>query len=575
MRTSPRGEKRPGSVASAAVRVGQIAAGEVRDTYQNDPQALHRTVFEADNLDILRAMNSESVDLIYLDPPFNSKEDYSAPIGSEAAGAAFKDTWTLSDVDLLEHNRLKFHAMDKRRETLYALIYAAGKAHSKGMFSYLMMMAPRLFELRRVLKSTGSIYLHCDPTASQYLKVVMDAIFGASNFRNEIVWRRATAHNDPGRYGNNTDRLLYYVASKDATWNTVRVPKTGEQLKTAYPSKDDRGAYRPDNLTGPSHGQTGGESAQPWKGYDVLARGRVWSAPLKGEYAKWIERNVIPGYRTIKGVHARLNALDSAGMIHHPKKGTTGWPGLKRYEQADSGNPVQALFLDISGFTNFNKGPDFTGYPTQKPLPLLERIIRASSKEGDLVLDPFCGCATTMVAAEMLDRKWVGIDLSSKAAELVVSRIQRRRNLFQFQDIRARTDLPIRTDVERRIVKDYSKEWRALKAKLYEEQKGCCNFCHIHFRPGNLEMDHIFPKAKGGKNWVDNYQLLCSECNGVKHDEVSNEKARARIAARRGIDFSPFEIGSLASAYRHPEAAMPKVAEESKPYGSKKRKPKT
>lgn len=171
-----------------------------------DPQDLHRSVFEGDNLHVLRNMNSESLDLIHLDPPFNSNQDYSAPIGSKAAGAAFKDAWTLSDVDLLEHNRLKVE-----NETLYALIYASRRAHSKGMFSYLMMMAPRIVEMRRVLKNTGSIYLHCDPTASHYLKTLMDAIFGATNFRSEIVWRRSNAHNKLSKqYGPIHDVLLFY-----------------------------------------------------------------------------------------------------------------------------------------------------------------------------------------------------------------------------------------------------------------------------------------------------------------------------------------------------------------------------
>ena len=147
------------------------------------PQQLNRTIFIGDNLDILRGIDSESIDLIYLDPPFNSNRHYSTPIGSEAGGAAFKDSWTLSDVDLNEHNLLK-----RKHEWLYALIYATGKTHSKGMFAYLMMMSSRLFEMKRVLSQTGSIYLHCDPKASHYLKSVMDGIFGRTKFRNEIIW---------------------------------------------------------------------------------------------------------------------------------------------------------------------------------------------------------------------------------------------------------------------------------------------------------------------------------------------------------------------------------------------------
>ena len=172
----------------------------------SDPQSLHRSVFEGDNLHVLRGINSESVDLIYLDPPFNSNRTYSAPIGSKAAGAAFKDAWTLSDVDLQEHNRLKH-----LNPTLYALIYAAGKAHSKGMFSYLMMMAPRLLECHRLLKSTGSLYLHCDPTASHYLKFLLDGIFRQSNCLNEVVWYYRGAGVPKYAHARRHDILLWYA----------------------------------------------------------------------------------------------------------------------------------------------------------------------------------------------------------------------------------------------------------------------------------------------------------------------------------------------------------------------------
>ena len=541
MPTGPKGEKRPRSQTSAAGMVGKTATKQIRDTNIPDPQNLHRSIFSMDNLYVLRAMNSESVDLIYLDPPFNSNEDYSAPIGSEAAGAAFKDTWTAREVDLLEHNRLRQDHIaadkrDKNKESLYALILAAGKAHSESMFSYLLMMATRLVEMKRILRPTGSIYLHCDPAASHYLKAVMDAIFGARHFRNEIVWRRSTAHNDPGRYGNNTDRLLYYVASDKATWNDVMLPKTEEQLKAAYPSKDERGRYRSDNLTGPSHGYSGGESAQAWNGYDVLSRGRVWSAPLTGKYAEWIERNTIPGYKSIKGVHARLDALDAAGMIYHPKKGRSGWPGLKRYADAESGTPAQALFTDISGRTNFNRSKEWTNYPTQKPLALLERIIKASSNKGDMVLDPFCGCATTCVAAEHMGRKWIGIDLSPLSAQLVVKRISRKRNLFTFKDIHHRETIPTRTDLVRKMAPQGTPEHNALRERLFEVQEHKCNLCQFVFPAlRHLQSDHIYPKAKGGLDWEDNFQLLCQSCNSIKGTRTM-EEAKAAVIAQGGMN---------------------------------------
>ena len=165
-----------------------------------------KTTFIGDNLHIMRGMNSASVDLIYLDPPFNSNRNYAAPIGSKAAGAAFKDTWTLSDVDLAEHGELAEQA-----PPLHTVIQAAREAHGKGMQSYLIMMSTRLLEMKRILKDTGSIYLHCDSTASHYLKLVMDTVFGKDNFRNEVIWKRTSAHNDPGRFGRIHDTLLFYV----------------------------------------------------------------------------------------------------------------------------------------------------------------------------------------------------------------------------------------------------------------------------------------------------------------------------------------------------------------------------
>ena len=174
----------------------------------------NRTLFTHDNLQVMRGINSETIDLIYLDPPFNSKRNYAAPIGSQAAGAAFSDTWSLDDI-----KKEWVETLETENKALWAAITAAGYISGESMQAYLTYMAIRLIEMKRILKSTGSIYLHCDPTASHYLKLVMDGLFGKNNFRNEIVWKRATAHNDPKRYGNNSDRLLYYSGGKQATWN--------------------------------------------------------------------------------------------------------------------------------------------------------------------------------------------------------------------------------------------------------------------------------------------------------------------------------------------------------------------
>ena len=380
------------------------------------------------------------------------------------------------------------------------------------------MMAVRLIEMERILKPTGSIYLHCDDTASHYLKLLMDAVFGAGNYRNNIVWKRATSHNDPARYGRISDHLLYYVKSDTATWNgdNVREPRSEETLRKAYPSEDRRGRFRAADLTGPKHNaDPNAPSSVPWHGYDVFNLGRVWSAPKTGKYAKYIEDRFIPGYRAIKGVHDRLDALDKAGLIHHPERGK--WPGLKRYADADAGIPPQNLVLKPIGFTNYSaSGKEYTGYPTQKPLALMERLIRISSNEGDIVFDPFCGCATTLVAADRLERQWAGIDLSPLAVKLVNERISEDRGAL-WGGANVVESLPQRTDLGQ------LPNYRTHRHRLYGEQEGVCLGCDTHFPFRVMEVDHILPQSRGGTDHIENLQLLCSHCNRSKGSKTMSE----------------------------------------------------
>ena len=392
----------------------------------SEPNFKNRTVWTRDNLDVLRGMNSGCVDLIYLDPPFNSNRSYAAPIGSDAAGAAFKDTWSRDDVDDAEHGMLA-----ESDPALYQVIRAALHAHGDGMFSYLLMMASRLLEMKRILKPSGSIYLHCDPTASHYLKLVMDCIFGKKAFRNEIVW----CYTGPGspkmrQFNRKHDTLLWYSVGKVWTFNRDDV-----RLPYKDPKQKPRRAF-----------DTGGA-------FDTEA----------------------------------IAALRKRGKIPED-----WWP------QAPG-----------NGLCIVARSPkERTGYPTQKPLALLERIIKASSNEGDMILDPFCGCATTLVAAESLNREWVGIDLSPLAVKLVSHRLRDQHGAFG--QIIKRTDDLERTDLEK------PPPPREHKVKLYGRQHGDCNGCGEHFPYHGLTIDHVVPRSKGGTDHAKNLQLLCGYCNSKK-----------------------------------------------------------
>ena len=310
-------------------------------------------------------MNSASVDLIYLDPPFNSTQDYAAPIGSEAAGAAFKDTWTLDDVDLAWHGELA-----ERKPATYSVIDAARQADGKGMQSYLIFMAVRLMEMQRILKPKGSIWLQCDDTASHWLGVLMDSLFGRAAFRNAVVWKRIGSHNDAGRFGRTADHLLFY--GTDIQKGAVRIPLSEDNVRSKYRHEDERGRYRRDNLSGP--GVSTGESGHSWRDWNPTDIGRCWSVPRTGSYAAWIEAKCIPGFRSIDSPIARLDLLEKADLIIFTDNGT---PELKRYLVASPGQVPPDVWIDIPPVNSQAKGR--TGYPTQKPLALLDRIIRASS----------------------------------------------------------------------------------------------------------------------------------------------------------------------------------------------------
>ncbi len=398
-----------------------------------------------DNLAIMRQWQGGWVDTVYLDPPFNSKQKFNQLYGIECtshlgvyaakqqttphappeginpckAGAnttlkAFDDTWTWGpEAQTRVQEMIDDTTAPPVRNAIDGLYTILGGC---GMMAYLSYMALRLIEIKRLLKPTGSIYLHCDLSASHYLKVLMDAIFGPTDFRAEIVWQRHNAHNDK-LYGTIHDTIFYYSYGDKTIPEEVLVPLSPERIKQ-YRHTDEHGQYTTGDLT--ASGPSGGESGQFWR--DISPGNRHWSPPRTGKYAEYIEQKFSPNYRAIESVHARLDALDKAGLIYWP---TRGKPKLKRYLHPSSGQPPQSIWDDIPSV----RGNEKLGYKTQKPIALLERIIKASSSPGDVVLDPFCGCGTTVVSADKLGRKWIGIDINPSALDVI------KTNRFAGQEI--------------------------------------------------------------------------------------------------------------------------------------------
>ncbi|MGH8123896.1 MAG: DNA methyltransferase [Rudaea sp.] len=351
-------------------------------------------LYFGDNLDILREhIADESVDLIYLDPPFNSKRDYNllfkTPKGheSDAQITAFEDSWHGGEQAEREFNEILRQSNTDVAELMPALRSFLGE---NDMMAYLVMMANRLLELHRVLKPTGSIYLHCDPTASHYLKIVMDGVFGAEHYKNEIIWKRQSAHSDARGFGSVHDTVFFYTKSNEQTWNDIYQPYDEGYVEQYYRYEDADGRkWMSDNLS--AAGLTGGGYDYEWKGIR-----RVWRCPI-----------------------TTMQRLDEEGKIFYTKNGI---PRRKRYLDEAKGIPAQDVWDDLESLRSWHE--ERLGYPTQKPLALLERIIQASSNEGDIVLDPFCGCGTAVHAAQKLGRRWIGIDITHLAVSLIEKRLK-------------------------------------------------------------------------------------------------------------------------------------------------------
>lgn len=436
-------------------------------------------LYYGDNLAVLRdSIKGESVDLIYLDPPFNSNASYNvlfkAPSGegSQAQIEAFEDTWHWNESAERAFDEVVTGAHSDASIMLRAMRSALGE---NDMMAYLAMMAVRLIELHRVLKETGSLFLHCDPTASHYLKVLMDGIFGVQNFVNEITWKRYGAHNDIGQgskhFGRVQDTILFYSKTKDRKWNQLYTPQTAEYVEERFTYKDPDGRrYTDTPLTGPG-GAEKGNPVYEWNGHT-----RAWRISKK----------------TMQEMH-------DAGLLHYTK---TGYVRGKLYLDSTKGVPVQSIWTDIAPLAG--RMPERLGYPTQKPVAILERIVAATTDVGDIVLDPFCGCGTSIHAAQKLGRQWIGIDVTHLAIALVERRLKEAFPGIAFdvhgvpQDYAGARDLALRDKHE-------FQKWIAatIGAQPYKGGKRGMDRGidgYLHFRDADNKPQFGIVSVKGGEN---------------------------------------------------------------------------
>ncbi|MBI3953163.1 MAG: restriction endonuclease [Chloroflexi bacterium] len=371
-----------------------------------------RILYYGDNLEVLRNRQwfpDECVNLVYLDPPFKSQQDYNLLFktakGTPAAAQvqAFTDTWKWNTAAKAEYEHLVSAPQVPGRvaKMIEAFYQFLGGSE---MMAYLVMMTPRLLELHRVLKPTGSLYLHCDPAASHYLKLVLDSVFGPGNFRNEVVWQRTSSHNDSKKFGRVNDTILYYSKTQRFTWNPQYTEHDPEYIEDFYRFHDaERGPYRLDHVI-----RSATMGPRPNLVYEY-----------KGYTPPW-------GWRVTRD---KLQALDRNGRLEWSKRGR---PYLRRFLYEMKGTPLKALWTDIPPIGA--QANERLGYPTQKPVALLRRIIEASSNPGDVVLDPFCGCGTALVAAEELGRSWIGIDITYLAVDVMKRRLRDHFPNIQFKE---------------------------------------------------------------------------------------------------------------------------------------------
>lgn len=499
-------------------------------------------LYYGDNLTWLRDHDkfpNESIDLVYLDPPFNSNADYNVifnePSGEESQAQikAFDDTWGW-DKKASEDALKDLGKAGGKPEIVDYINWVAkrGDGFSKSTAAYLAMMSTRLVELRRVLKPEGSIYLHCDPTASHYLKTIMDTIYGSDNFRSEIIWRRTGSNSAAKRFGPIHQTIFYYVKSSKAPYYPVTSPYTKGYITDYFTEQDERGNYRTVLLTGSGIRQ--GDSGKKWREYNPTSSGRHWAIPdyLNKKYEKLTGAN-LNTYPFLE----RLDELDKVGLIHWGKKDGGGVPNYKYYlddapgvllqdiwayqpgtEGCVYGLPKQGIDQDVKWLSTKDK--ERLGYPTQKPEGLLDRIIKSSSRKGDIVLDPFCGCGTTISSAQKLNRHWIGIDVTWLAIDKVEKRLKERYGI-KIKDIYSVKGQPIDVASARALAEKNKKEFEIwaislVEAAQRETDNGVDGLLSIPESKGKTTK--VIVQVKGGKNLIPG---MVRDLMGT----VENEKA--------------------------------------------------
>ena len=479
-------------------------------------------LFYGDNLDVLREhIASESVDLVYLDPPFNSNANYNILFksktgdGSDAQIEAFEDTWHWNDRAEDAFDQVARSGNTKAFDLLNAM---RGFLGENDMMAYLAMMAIRLIELHRVLKPTGSLYLHCDPTASHYLKLLLDGVFGADKFRSEISWRRQSAHNDAAQgrqqYGNVRDIIFFYTKGSKWNWNWLYTDYDEEYLRkfSRHVEPESGRRFFLGDITAPG----GADPAKRNPHYQFLGVTRYWRFSQE-----------------------RMQRMHDEGRIVQSAPGKV--PRQKRYLDEMPGVALQNDWTDITSLHGVTG--ERLGYPTQKPLALLERIIAASSNEGDVVLDPFCGCGTAVHAAQKLGRQWIGIDITHLAISLIEKRLKDAFPGIAFEVHGTPKDLASARDLAERD--KYQFQWWAVSMvealPFGGKKKGADGGIDgiIYFKPDGKRTEKALVSVKGGGN---------VSVNMIRdlHSAMEREKAPIGVFITAAMPTRPMETEAAA-----------------------------